>query len=403
MQIKILASKQEDESTCYLCEGSLKNYIDSLPEDYDEYDVQRGIVNNLYLDKIWEDVILRHHIPPITLITRNRKFDENDLSEFRILDGLQRTYRIKRIYKMLEFIISNQEFFLDPKVTIRSIRIKFKDEIEELNAKALEILNVVDKVKKEKLSFETIMDVFNEKQWFEIWHNLTYEQEVQKMLILNAGHKPMSNYHQLELLFLNQLPIIKENYPEIEIQRGREITPLTYAKVREQNKYYFAHLIEAMISFIEKEPITLNAGLLQRLQQDESKESLFLLNNTDFIDEFMDFVIKFDAHLSKNYNDTGVKWISKDTVLSSVLAEISLNNKDDLTNKKLFDNFLKLLDAIPEALNIDGFNEERKGMDISSINIGKFTKKCVQEGIREFITSASVIDWHLIFSSELGK
>lgn len=403
MEIRKLSSKSESTSTCYLCEGTLKKYIDSLPKDYDEYDVQRGIVNNLYLDRIWEDVILRHHIPPITLITRDKEFNEKKLSDFRILDGLQRTYRIKKIYKMLEFIIHNKEFLLNPKVTVRDIRGQFKEEIEDLDTKALDILNVIKKIQKEKLEFETIMDVFDEKQWFEVWHNLTYEEEVQKMLILNAGHKPMSNYHQLELLFLNQLPIINERYPNIKIRRGREITPLSYAKIRETNDYYFAHLIEAMISFIEKEPITLNAGLLQRLQQDESKESLFLLNNKDFIDDFMKFIIDFDKHLIDNYGEAGVKWISKDTVLSSVLAEISFNNENGLNNKQLFDNFLNSLQRNPKILNIDEFNNQRKKMDISSINIGKFTKTCVQQGIREFIRSGSFIDWKNIFSIELGS
>lgn len=402
MDIVMLSCKKENQSTCYLCESTLKSYIDSLPEDYDEYDVQRGIVNNLYLDDIWIDVILKHHIPPITLITRNDSFNEKKISDFRILDGLQRTYRIKKIYKTLEFIIKYKDVLLSESISVRSIRSEFKEQIEELDCKALDIINIINKIKEENIVLEEIMNVFDEKQWFEIWNNLTYEEEVKKMLILNAGHKPMSNYHQLELLFLNQLPIINEKYGDLKIYRGREISPLSYAKVREKHEYYFAHLIEAMISFIYKEPITLNAGLLQRLQQDESKESLFLLNNIDFINEFMSFIIQFDDYLYDNYSEDGVKWISKDTVLSSILAEISLKNEANKDNKELFRTFLNLLKDNENALNIAEFNSQRKKMDISSINIGKFTKKCVRKGIREFVEKGSEINWKKIFSAELG-
>ena len=51
------------------------------------------------------------------------------------------------------------------------------------------------------------------------------------------------------------------------------------------------------------------------------------------------------------------------------------------------------MNEYPDMLNINGFNEWRKTLDISSINIGKYTKETVISGVSYFIENHNPIDW----------
>jgi len=79
LNLKILSTRDEinsgNKSVCYLCEGSLEEYVKSIPERYTEYDIQRGIVKNVYLDRLTKSILANKYIPPIVLIAD--KFDIN--------------------------------------------------------------------------------------------------------------------------------------------------------------------------------------------------------------------------------------------------------------------------------------------------------------------------------------
>ena len=84
-----------------LAKASLWDYIDSLSPDDFEYDIQRGIVKNPYLDSILVSVKNGDPIPPISIVGYDiADVDTDSVSRFDILDGLQRTYRLW-VYKQL--------------------------------------------------------------------------------------------------------------------------------------------------------------------------------------------------------------------------------------------------------------------------------------------------------------
>ena len=60
----------------------------------------------------------------------------------------------------------------------------------------------------------------------------------------------------------------------------------------------------------------------------------------------------------------------KDTVLTAVVVAISRKGIS-------YKDFIELLNKYPNKLNVEGFNDWRKTLDISSINIGKHTKETV--------------------------
>ena len=127
LNLKVLSTRDEinsgKKSTCYLCEGSLEEYVKSIPERYTEYDIQRGIVKNVYLDRLTKSILANKYIPPIVLIADKFKINDGmlEIENYKILDGLQRTYRIKAIYIALKLFISELEAGKDLKDSKKNI------------------------------------------------------------------------------------------------------------------------------------------------------------------------------------------------------------------------------------------------------------------------------------------
>ena len=408
-EISIFSHTTEQNSSdielqCYLVGMKLNDYLNNLPLDYQDYDIQRGIVRNNYLDNIGRDIIKGNHLPVITL-TNDRVInkEKSSIEDFKILDGLQRTFRIHQLYLFLQKIteeeIKNEIFDVVKKGDKSEFRRKYRTEwklSDEFSYTVLEARNIVETFIKyrNELVPNKLLDIFDREQWFEVWEKLSIEDEIRKMILLNAGHKPMNNYHQLELLFLNQLSFIKKRFSNIEIVRGKDMSTLAYAKSRKKHQFYFAHIIETILSFLNEDVVTLNSSLIQSIQEGDDA-SIRIQENPEIISETIDFLLKFDDILDSQFGNEGTKWIAKDTVLTAVVVAIS-------RTKKTYKEFLNLLNKYPDMLNINGFNEWRKTLDISSINIGKYTKETVISGVSDFIRNSQQINWKKYSGGENG-
>lgn len=408
-KIKIFSHTTENsldkELQCYLIGMKLNDYLKNLPSDYQDYDIQRGIVRNNYLDNIGKDIIKGNHLPIITLTTDSPIDKEKDLIEgFKILDGLQRTFRIHQLYLFLQKIsddveIKNEIFDLVKNENKIEFRRKYRTEwklSDEFSYTVLEARSIIETFIKYRIELvpDKLLDVFDREQWFEVWEDLSIEDEIRKMILLNAGHKPMNNYHQLELLFLNQLSFIKNEFEQIKIIRGKDMSTLAYAKSRKKHQFYFAHIIETILSFLNEDVVTLNSSLIQSIQEGDDA-SIRIQENPEIISETIDFLLEFDDILDSQFGNEGTKWIAKDTVLTAVVVAIS-------RTKKTYKEFLNLLNKYPDMLNINGFNEWRKTLDISSINIGKYTKETVISGVSDFIRNGQQINWKKYSGGENG-
>ena len=110
MRLKVLDRKVTGQDKgCILCVANLNDYLASLGDDFDKYDIQRNIVNNPYLDDIAATVFSEKHIPVISLVVEGKVIDNNlkdiEIDKFRILDGLQRTWRLKTLKSFVEWLM----------------------------------------------------------------------------------------------------------------------------------------------------------------------------------------------------------------------------------------------------------------------------------------------------------
>lgn len=155
-EIKIFSQTSEQNSSdkelqCYLVGMKLNDYLNNLPSDYQNYDIQRGIVRNNYLDNIGIDIIKGNHLPIITLTTDKLiNKEQNLIEDFKILDGLQRTFRIHQLYLFLQKIsekeIKNEIFDIVKKDDKFEFRRKYRTEwklSDKFSYTVLEARNIV--------------------------------------------------------------------------------------------------------------------------------------------------------------------------------------------------------------------------------------------------------------------
>lgn len=400
MQLRVFVEKSTDSGTCYLCGCSLKEYMEHLPDSYKENAIQRGIVKNTYLDRLVKTIIGNENIPIITLIGESINVMDGgqtiELSQYRILDGLQRTFRIQEIWKCVQFF-NSIESEID---AIRKMsKIQLSRYLSGLHDKYdINIfLELLDEYALNGNLDRLIKGFSRNEQWFEVWEELSLEQETEKMLILNAGHRQMDYRHQLELLFLNILPKLNslfEDDSNVKIVRNKEKSDMQYSKQRSLGEFYFSHIISSFISYSKKQPITTNAELISKIQQDKDNEDEDI--SYVFIRDIMLFLVEFDKRLNEKYGEDGIKWIAKETVLVGIFAASGLHDEVEGSGSA----FEFLLENV-DKLNLISYNNARQMIDVNKVNMGNITKRTVMEAIQDLLNHTDdKIEWNKYFGRD---
>lgn len=406
MEGKILDEFDEQNSKCLLTSIKLHDYISNLPDNYKSYDVQREIVKNSYLDNLISTIINHNHIPPIVLVVEDQKYTINEsiveVSEFKILDGLQRTFRLKVIYDTIELLKeslqNNRTEILD--ASRFKVAKMFKDQLINIDSTSSLIYELINKVR-EKSTFD-LDKLFDRTQWFEIWVGLSPDDEVNKMLVLNAGHKPVKTKHQLELLFRSIIPILQGvEFPDFQLIREKEMSSTKYSKERSPGQFHFSHLITSILSLSEGKPLTTNINLIQKTQADYFDDEIFeYYLKLDFLKEFIRGLLEIDKAISNEFQDIGTKWMGRETSLVGLYSATGKFIEEQ--SMKPVEGIKILKDKIvanPKMLALNDFEEQRNSLDLAKINIGNVNKRAVYDGIYSFLIGQLFeIDWSSYFN-----
>lgn len=374
MNIKILINKDlQNGKKWYLATCNLFDYLESLNEEFFNYDIQRRIVRNSYLDKLWTTIYRGEPLPTITLT--GDVCEDGFIDDFEILDGLQRTFRLWAIKYLNDLTrkLQTQDVgelidamkadnngirLLDSKVVNRSILRKL---IEDKN-----------------INLQSLMRCYEQQDVIlNIWSNLNDDDVINKMLTLNAGQRSVSSTHQFELMFLHyfkklQIPngvqIIRERDEEYYTIRNKE---------RKCGQILMSSIIIAIQSFLEQKPIRIQAANALRVNDsivEESSASFFTKEN---LEAFVALLFAFDK---KFYRENFGTWMMKDTTLSGLFAAIgAVYNKELTYNVKLMLDFIRQKIDLLNKSNIrhDEFQEAYNNLSSVTVNIGNAVRKAV--------------------------
>lgn len=413
MDSTILDKITEGTSTCYLTKIALKDFVESLPGNYKDYEVQREIVSNTYLDNLIDTVLQKKHIPPIVLVAEQGKFIVHEktltITEFKILDGLQRTFRLKLIWDTLQ-LFQTEVAISNDILSMRRLQLsrKYSEQLDKINSNS-RILESIIKYYNDSFNGvnpPNVTDCFASYQWFEIWTNLTPQEEVNKMLVLNAGHKPVKTQHQLELLFLHLIPIIKKsNLNTFDLIREKNSNSTVFSKNRSAGQFHFSHLITSILSLNEGKPITANVNLVHKAQAvDFDIEEYDKYFNYDFLHRFVEILLNLDQSLSKKFpaNSLGIKWMGREVSLVGMFAALGKYGKENsLDPVSLLNEFQNKVVEKAERLNLDDFEKVRNNLDLSKVNIGTVNKNAVYNATYVILSENNqIINWTNYFKGQ---
>ena len=401
MKIELLDTKHEGQSVCYLVKFKLSDYLESLPENYKDWDVQRGIVTNKYLDNILETVVKNKHIPPMVLVTDNFTVFKNDpkfaeLDGFRILDGLQRTNRLKIIYNSNKLIndLSSEGKLVDNSAI--SITRKFKDRIINSNASP-SIVRKLLKIYQNKII--TNEELFSFEQWFEVWVNLDINEQVRKMLLLNAGHKSVSNKHQIEIIFHNYLKELGNHiHEDFKVLKEKDVSSVASSKSRKVGEFHFSNIITTMLSLLSQKPVTVNAAFLNEVQEYQEANEYYSLEFSD-MKGVCGLLLEADRALNKHYGSASTQWFGREVILNGIFGAIGkYAEANDISRDEALQHAGVILIEKPESIKLNHFDEARKSLSLSKVNIGAVTKKAVFNGFFSLLSGESnSINWNTLF------
>ena len=407
MKVSILDTIEEKENgdstvaTCYLCKIDLTEYIESIPSDYREWYVQRGIVKNTYLDAIAETVFYKKHIPAIVLVSDDMRLNKNilEIGDYRILDGLQRTHRLKVIYDSICHLLDNVGE-LDIGNISRYTR-TYSKEIKSIGSDSKLIKKLISL---DVLSLKHPLEFFEGTNlWLEIWEGLGEDDQVSKMLMLNAGQKSVNVKHQLELLFSKTWLKLEDVAPEnITIDKEKDKSSIQYSKGRVVGNYHFSHIVSSLVSLSAGKVVNTNSDFISKLKSGDV-ESVELISgfDTKWLKSFLEFLYKMDVKLEKKYGDDGVKWLGREVVLvgffGAVGAYCSSSAKD---TDELFMELINDFDKFSTALKIDEFEVVRNNVKINKVNLGNVNKKAVYRAVSDWLSNGYIESWVVYFGGK---
>ena len=393
MRTKVL-DKSEDGGWL-LAKVSLWDYLSGLaPEDFD-YDIQRGIVINPYLDSILNSIVDKEALPPFSLVVSDIIISNGETAEmntFSILDGLQRTYRLW-LYKKIAEIALKQQTRNYQSVTNR-IKEAFPNFTKIISPRQIRSL----------FERSSRINIWNLKGRYEqfyiylyIWRNLTEQQTVKKMLLLNAGQKRMPIAHQYELMYLHVFRSLQYEIGGVRLYRTKDERANDVKKGnREVGEYVISSIIIGLQSFIAGMPMRLSGEMLYTatsLEKEfipESSTDLFF--NRDFILRFVTVFSFFDRKVSGRDADVKV-WMSKDGTIAGLMGGIGAVVREYYPDDYSFatfgcDRFEELVSGISGSnpFNLVLYNQEYDRLQSSRINIGMILRKAIAHYTKNLVS-----------------
>lgn len=374
---------------------SLYDYISSLTTEKFNYAIQRGVVTNPYLDTILDAVIANKPLSPVSLTATIE--NGNNIIEYNILDGLQRTCRLWIYYQLSQISLDNN---------ITDYR-KATDKLKtycDFYSKA-----VAPRQVRKLFNSESDINVWNLKEKYSnyylylyIWQGLTPDEEIKAMLILNAGQQRMSIAHQYEIMYLR----LFENY-----RTGNSCIKLLRAKdnvgnaQRQVGEYKIPTIIIGIQSLLAGKPmrLTRETFLYKDYEYDDSEniyiQSADYLFTKDFIEEFLAILYDLDRKIC--VSNELCSWFGKDTTISGIMAGIGSSSSQCTNPTELLDTFKQAVDKIknPQMLNLEEYEKAYSNLSSVKVNIGTIVRKAITLYIRNLITSKDPISW----ASAFGK
>lgn len=317
-------------------------------------DLKRGCILPpivLALDKqiLTKKIMDRGSVTPGELLSLEKKLSDTMGScEVYIIDGLQRTNAMRTAAKEVEAEAEAGEDDSDQKI------------LEEYLERKIRL---------------------------EIWVGISFGAIAYRMLLLNAGQKPMSIKHQVEILSFK----LRDDLASIN---GIDIfTSKEKRRRRQPGQFHLSVLAQSFQAWIQRQPnIDMTNTVMEELLAESAIETLgAALSTRESDDAFKDLVrwiVDTDQKLGVDHLD----FFGNDTVMLGLSAAVGEFGADDEMKPDMLaalDILTKRIDKEgPSAIGMELFNKLRRGIDSKKFNVGTATREMVSKAFEQFFYSA---------------
>ncbi|MBB3897679.1 hypothetical protein [Roseococcus suduntuyensis] len=381
MQLKVigLARDLRTSTPVVYAQMAVADYLNIVGNEFENFSIQRRRESHKAYQRLKSDIKDGALLPSITLAVKPDKvstilplfcsaeLNTSNLASLElalstpgnvdILDGLQRTYIMKDLEKEGHVFVSGQKLLV------------------------------------------------------EFWLESDLKKLVYRIIILNAGQKPMSIRHQLELLFMSLKTSVENSIPGLEIYTERDNT-----RRRRARKFPLSSIVSGYQAFItasselQKDNVIANQLISNSaldLSESEISEQFGKFN------QYFALYADLDEEVSRIYRnnvlgdgDFGVglegdneasstqinysNWLATENVMMAFFAAISQFSSSDLRSQRVDAAVRTLLALLRESregsdpLGLETFERLRAGNNPRKVNVGLATRRLLTNGFKEF-------------------
>jgi hypothetical protein len=226
----------------------------------------------------------------------------------------------------------------------------------------------------------------------ELWPNIPFGAIAYRMLLLNAGQRPMSVKHQVEVLSSKLLDDLA-GIPNIDVFRVGDARRRT-----RPGQFPLSKLAQAFQAWLQGQPnLDLRNTVMEELLAESAIEVLGQTVNQagnahgDGFRRFVDWLVRLDLALELE----NVGFLGSETVLQGLAAAVGSLERSETLGPRVWPAISALLVKAEvthgEALALNLYETLRKGIDPSLHNVGVATREMVFNAFKEYIRGAGEI------------
>jgi hypothetical protein len=363
MKILGKAIDQRTKTRVVYAQMAVDEYLNLVGPNFDEFAIQRRREKHRGYARLKSDAAAGALLPSITLaydpklvIPLQQSFDANDepaliealgreQGRVSILDGLQRTYILSEIRD------SGKEFKLGQTLLV------------------------------------------------EFWLEDDPRNLIYRIIVLNAGQKPMSMRHQIEVLFSTFKSLLESEIPQLTLLTEREGT----RRVRSR-KYGLDKVATAYQAFLLKGPEVQKENVVaQRIVEEDvlgADEDSLNRTFTEFKKTLNDYA-QLDDDVCRVYDGSegakgpkGTDWFGGENVMLGFFAAVAdFASRPDRVHRantalESLKSTLRTSQVGEDPLGLETLEQVIKGFNTKRVNVGFATRKLLFNSFKEFFREA---------------